>query len=136
MAKQEPIKRLDALDKEAKELRAIIEAPEKTKEQRFKELIEGIDVNKPVVDFGKYPNSIFWMFPNGDFGFKYNFKSGDMWVDYSKIWKIFHDEFSMDYEATIAFMKVQIEEVFKLKGITPDTGIQVSADFDRIGISN
>lgn len=89
-----------------------------TKEQRFAELISGIDINRPVIDFEKYPDSIFW-FKNEDCLFKYDLKSGYFWCKYSTVWSVFEQEFSMSYNDIQSFIKIQVEEYFKLKGITP-----------------
>lgn len=90
----------------------------KTKEERFKELIEGIDINRPVVDFEKYPTSLFW-FKGDKCYFEYDWKTQVFKVNWSLIWSIFEKEYGMKYIDIQAFIKVIVEEHFKLNGITP-----------------
>lgn len=102
------------------QIQKVLEAQKlvKTKEDRFKELIEGIEINKPVVDFEKFPTSIFW-FKGDKLYFEYNWKSNFFWVNWSLVWRVFEKEYNMKYSDIQAFMKIMVEEHFKLKGVIP-----------------
>ena len=103
----------------SEQLQEIERQKNNTPENLFKELIKGIDINKPVVDFEKYPNSIFW-FKGDKLVFEYNLKNHDFWIDYDEIWSKFYPFFNDNYYDVQTFMKVQVEEHFKLKGVTPN----------------
>ena len=90
-----------------------------TKEERFKQLIEGVDISHPVVDFEKYPDSMFW-FKGDKFLFEYDFKNKRLWVQYDEVWKVFESEYNMIYDDIQLFMKGRMEEHFKLKDVEPD----------------
>ena len=90
-----------------------------TPEKLFKELIEGVDINKPVIDFEKYPNSIFW-FKGDKCLFEYNFKSSYFLINYDEIWKKFYPFFNDNDNVIKSFIIEQVEEHFKLKGIMSD----------------
>lgn len=90
----------------------------KTKEERFKELIEGIQINRPMVNFEGYPTSLLW-FKDNVLCFEYSWKTQNFWVSWSPIWSVFEEEFYMEYEDIKSFMKIMAEKHFKLKGVTP-----------------
>jgi hypothetical protein len=93
--------------------------PKPTPEQRFKELIAGIDVSRPTVDFEKYPYSIFWLDKAGNYFFEYDFKNEHFWCSQERIWRVFKTEFGMKYNDTQASLIIQVEQHFKLKGVAP-----------------
>ena len=101
----------------SEQLQEIENQKSNTPEKLFKELIQGIDINKPVVDFEKYPNSIFW-FKGDKCLFEYNFKNQTIWIDFDEIWSKFLPYFKGNYYDIPGFMEVQVEQHFKLKGIT------------------
>jgi hypothetical protein len=118
MNKQQALERLTSLENEAKELRKIIEEPEiikPTKEQRFWSLINGITLR---VDLDKYSSSIFF-FKDDSCVIEYNTKSGYLWLSYKDIWSIFEKEYHLKYDEVRSFIKNQVEEHFKCKGVTP-----------------
>lgn len=90
----------------------------KSPEERFLELIAGIEINKPIVDFEKYPNSLFWFNKEGQMLFEYDFKNDILGCDYSPVWLVFYNEYNFNCDKTQAFIKTQVEKNFKLKGIT------------------
>ena len=90
----------------------------KTKEERFLDLISGIDVNQPKVDFEKYPNFLFWFDKDGKYICEYDWKNGDFWFSYRNDWSVFESEFSLNYLETKKFLNGMVEEHFKLKGVT------------------
>ena len=58
MNKNEMLERLDALEKEAAEMRKKLNEPEISKEQRFLELLNGCTIK---IDKEEYPNSVFYV---------------------------------------------------------------------------
>ena len=94
--------------------------PKKVKEQRFQELLSQIDIHQPKVDFGKYPNTIFWFDKNGKYFCEYDWKNGDFWFSYQNVWEVFRTEFNLNYQETMSFLNDQVEEHFKLKGVTTE----------------
>ena len=97
---------------------------ETTAEELFKQLIQGIDISKPRVDFKNYPNSMFW-FKGNKCIFQYNFKNNDFWIDYSNFWIKFKPYFNGNYNDIQDFMKLQVEQHFNLKGITPPQPLEL-----------
>jgi len=90
----------------------------KTKEQRFLELISGIDIHQPKVDFQKYPNSLFWFDKDGIFICEYDWKNNYFWFHYLKVWSVFETEFNLTYQEIRNFLSGMVEEHFKMKGVT------------------
>jgi hypothetical protein len=90
----------------------------KTKEQRFLELISGIDVHKPKVDFEIHPNSLFWFDKDGNNICDYDWKSKYFWFSYSKVWSVFESEFALNHQEIRTFLNGMVEEHFKLEGVT------------------
>ena len=96
--------------------------PKKTKERRFQELLSQIDIHQPKVDFGKYPNTIFWFDKNGEYFCDYNLKNDNFFFSHSNVWKVFESEFSLNYQEIRMFLNGQVEEHFKLRGVTTMDG--------------
>jgi hypothetical protein len=90
----------------------------KTKEQRFLELISGIDVHQPKVDFQKYPNLLFWFDKDGNYVCEYDWKNNHFWFSYSNVWSVFESEFALNYQEIRMFLNGMVEEHFKLEGVT------------------
>jgi hypothetical protein len=71
-------------------------------------------------DKEKYPNSVFYF--KGETCLLELQKSGDtlyLWCSYSKIWNPICQKFDWDYSQTQRFLKVTIEDHFKLRDVTP-----------------
>lgn len=95
------------------ELNELIENSQKiTKEQRFLELFQGLEIKS---DIEKYPDSVFFF--RGD-EFILEIKNSHLWVSYTKVWRVFKDEFHMNYSETKEFIKDMVEKHFKWKGLT------------------
>ena len=90
----------------------------KTKEERFLELISGIDINQPKVDFEKYPNILFWFDKDGKYICEYDWKNDWFWFSHNQVWSVFESEFFLNYMEIRTFLNGMVEEHFKLKGIT------------------
>ena len=66
----------------------------------------------------KYPNELFW-FKGDKFMFSLD-KNMNLWCNYDLFWNVFNTRFGLNCQQTQAFIKSQVEETFKLKGVTPD----------------
>ena len=105
-------------------IEAQMKPKEKSKEQRFQELLSQVDVHQPKVDFGKYPNSVFWFDKKGNYFGEYNWKNGFFSFSYLNVWKIFESEFHLNFQEIRTFLNAQVEEHFKLKGVTTNSRIR------------
>jgi hypothetical protein len=95
------------------ELKAQIAELEKiTPEQRFLELIDGMTVK---IDKDKYPGSIFFF---KDDKCCLELENSILWVRYAEIWQVFEVEFGMKYDEIQSFIKDQMEQHFKMRGVT------------------
>ena len=100
------------------ELKAQIAELEKiTPEERFLELIDGMTVK---IDKDNYPNSTFFF--KGDTCYL-ELEKSRLWVRYAEIWQVFEVEFGMSYDEVQSFIKSQVEQHFKMRGVTPGLGI-------------
>lgn len=113
--KQLAQEKLNKLIKEVEQLKAIINEPNKTKEERFFELIQGLT---PKWDRKRYPTSIFY-FKGDKFILKYNQKSRFVWVSYYSFWSIFEEEYNLNYQKVKEFLKGMLEEYFKWNRVVP-----------------
>lgn len=101
---------------EAEKLKSIINNQEKTKEEMFFELIQGLTAKW---DKEEYPDSIFYF--KGDISwFEYNEETRYVWVRYHGFWEVFEEEYRLDYQDAKDFLKDMLEEYFKWEGVTPD----------------
>lgn len=90
-----------------------------TKKQRFKEFLQGLEIK---INLKEYPDSIFF-FKGDDYYFEYDWKNKRFWVSYDRVWKVFQEEYNMKYYEIQSLIKTQMEQDFKLEGITPSTVI-------------
>ena len=112
----------------------------KTKEERFLELISGIDINQPKVDFKEYPNTLFWFDKDGKYICEYDWKNRWFWFSYTRIWSVFESEFSLNYMEIRMFLNGMVEEHFKLSGVTAawqlfDVAVKVEEHFKLSGVT-
>ena len=125
MKKEEAIKEKQVLLEKLKTVQEIIDKPEITPKQRFLEILNGCEIK---IDKEKYPNSVF-LFKNGECYFE--IENPIIWCRYKHVWQIFENEFSMNYVDIQQFIKGQVEEHFKCKGLTPkynDTWLQTEVE--------
>lgn len=115
MNKQQAQEQFDKLMVEVEKLKTIINGPDKTKEDRFYELIQGLT---PKWDKVNYPDSIFY-FKGDKLMFEYNQKTEYVWVRYTDFWEIFEVEYKLDYQEVKYFLKGMLEKHFKWKRVTP-----------------
>lgn len=98
-------------------MREIIETPEKkSKEERFWELI--LQTNSIKIDKEKYPTSTFG-FMGEKFLWEYDSKNGYLWLSWKLIWSVFETEYGLQYDDIQSFIKKEVEDHFKCKGVTP-----------------
>ena len=91
----------------------------KSPEHLFKELVlDKIDIHNPKTDFERFENRIYWFDGNGNYVCHYNWETKVFWFNYSIIWSVFYKQFDWNYGQTQEFLKTQVEEHFKLKGVT------------------
>jgi len=114
MTKKEALQRKEVLEKELQVLNTIISQPEKTKEQRFFELFNGLQLK---FDFEKYRESLFF-FRGDEVWLEYDLKDNHLWILYEK-WEVFENEYSMNYHEIQTFIKNMVERHFNLKGVEP-----------------
>ena len=133
MTKEQILKNADACAEEADKLRkenecnnakidALIEresvlrkqaASVLSPEQVFLDIIDGCTIK---IDKLKYPNSIF-LFKGDDWMFE--IENSNIWCRLDKVWERISEAISGDYQATLAFLKMQLDQHFKMKGVTP-----------------
>ena len=110
MNKNEMLERLDALEKEAAEMRTKLSEPEVSKEQRFLDLLTGCEIR---IDKKKYPDSVF--FRKGGKIF-FEIEKTKFWCSYYLVWAVFEKEYSMDFAEIQVFIKDMMEEHLKMGG--------------------
>lgn len=93
-------------------------------EDAFMRIVDGLVCKQDVT---KYPNSLF-LFKGDEFYFELENKT--LWCLYSRVWSILESYFSSNYNETQAFIKSQVEEHFKMKGVTPP--IQIHSRAHRV----
>ena len=114
MNKQQAQQALNALNQRKSELEAIINAPEITPEQRLLQLFEGC-----VIHFDEqYPESVFFM-KDGEIYFELDAKNNYIWCRYNYVWQLFETEFDLNSNQIRDLIKGQVEQRFKMRGVTP-----------------
>lgn len=112
MTKQEAINRIPELEKELAELKTIASAPDITPEERFWQLMNGCTIYTEK----ESPDSIFFM-KDGEVWFE--LENSTLWCRWSRVWSVFENPpYNMNYNSIQSLIKDQVEERFKMKGIT------------------
>lgn len=116
--------RIENIEKELAELK--IQLAEENKSVTIKETPEEFfnsifkkDLTRKV-DFEKYPNSQFYF--DGEtllLEIEKRDKNLYAWFNYNKIWDPISTKNNWNYQQTQAFLKLRIEECFKLRDVTP-----------------
>jgi hypothetical protein len=105
-------------DSVAEHLISMLPNPEEEKkpspEQRFIEIIKGLVIDKDE----EYSNSTFYF---KDEKYFFELEKDTLWCSYDNVWSIFYKEYQMDYYSVQAFLRNQVEEHFKMKGVTPSS---------------
>ena len=87
-----------------------------TKEDKFKELIDGYKVvifSDSKIDVINYFNS------QDEWLINYNKKNVYTYIRWKYIWSVFKEEYNMNYNEIQAFIKDMLLIHFKLRGVTP-----------------
>ena len=116
MNKEETLRRLSNLESEAKELRAIIEAPTEVNnyEAAKKWLKEYIKQPFKVIHTNGYIN----YYIDDQWIFQQDLKNKHLWCYYNKVWGVFEKEFSLKYEQIQALHKEVVTEALNCKEFT------------------
>lgn len=115
MNKQQAQEQLEKLMTEAEKLKTIINGPDKTKEERFYKLIQGLILKE---DKKEFPGNIFY-FKGDKFWLEYNEKNRYVWVRYDGFWDVFEEDYGLGYQEIKDFLKGMLESHFKWEGVTP-----------------
>ena len=99
-------------------------------------IFEGVYIK---LDLKRYPNSVFF-FKEDEFWMEHAWKKSYLWCRYEGFWRVLGMENRWNYREVQAFIKSQVEEHFKLKGITPliniiSISIMVEEHFKLKGIT-
>ena len=115
MNKEKALERLAALENEAKELRKIIEVPEKQK-------ISAEDYLKDILSkcIGKVTEGYITWYIDDQWIFQQDLKNKYLWCYYYKVWKVFEDEYDMQYDDIQRLQKNVVGKALNCKEFTPD----------------
>jgi len=69
------------------------------------------------LDLKRYPNQVFF-FKEDICWMEYHWENGYLWCRYRDFWEVLETENRWEYAEVQAFIKKQVEERFKLKGVT------------------
>ena len=78
-------------------------------------IFEGVHIK---LHLKEYPNSVFF-FKEDKFWMEYDWKYENLWCRCEDFWEVLRKENGWEYAEVQAFIKKQVEERFKLKGVTP-----------------
>lgn len=113
--KESLLKRISEIDSE-------LQKPQRTPEQFFIEIINIITSIKKDVE--NYPDSTFFLAGEKII---FEIEKSILWCRYENFWSVFYSEFSYNYSQTQRFIKSQVEEHFKMKGLTPKDADKIRA---------
>ena len=66
----------------------------------------------------RYPNSIFYH-KNGKIYFELNTKNKNLWCDYELVWRVFSEEYTLEYTETQNIIKNWVEQHTNCESVTP-----------------
>lgn len=112
MTKQEATTKKESLQKEITELDAIINAQDITPEKLFWQIMNGCEIYTEEEN----PNSTFFM-KNGKIYFE--LENSILWCSRINVWSVLNNELTLEYNQIQSLIRNQVEERFKMKGITP-----------------
>ena len=119
MTKQQAIQRKSEIEKELPELDKIINAPDITPEERFWQIMNGC----VIYEEKENTNSVFYMKEGKVF---FELECSILWCRYDSVWSVFESEYSMSYNNIQSFIKNQVENRFKMQGVTPAMGVDTT----------
>jgi len=67
----------------------------------------------------EHPNSVFYVNSNNNVMMEYDQETDRVYIHYDHIWSKIESLFHLNYNDTQSIMKVWLEEVYKLGGVTP-----------------
>jgi hypothetical protein len=67
----------------------------------------------------KYPNSVFYVNSNNEITMEYNQENYRVYINYDHIWSKIESLFHLNYGDIQSFIKVWLEDTYKLEGVTP-----------------
>ena len=113
MNKEKALERLTALENEAKELRSIIDAPEKISAEQWllNYLSEPFEV--------KLTQGYITYYRDGQWVFQQDLKNKILWCYYHEVWRIFEKEYSMNYQDIQALHNKLVGKALNCEGFTP-----------------
>src|ERR1700760_2993331 len=113
MNKEKELERLTALENEAKELRKIMDAPEKlSAEQWLLNFLSHPFEVKLTQDYITY-------YRDGQWIFQQDLKIGYLWCYYYAVWQVFEKEYSMNRKAIQALQKNIVGKALNCEVFTP-----------------
>ena len=75
----------------------------------------------------EYPDSIFYH-KNGKIYFELNTKNKNLWCDYELVWRVFSEEYTLEYTETQNIIKNWVEQHTNCELVTPSWKKQISWD--------
>jgi hypothetical protein len=106
----------DELLKEYENTKPSSEPEKKSKEERFWGLM--LETDSLKIDKA-HPNSTFG-FKGDKFLWEYDSQNGFLYLSYPIIWSVIEEEYDLGYSEIQAFIKIEVEQHFKCKGVTPN----------------
>lgn len=88
-----------------------------TPEERFWQIIKSI--NRPFLTQEDCPDEVFF-FRDNDYIMSYDKKTKILWCSWEHLWLIFEKEYNKNYEGIQEMIKIQVEQSFKVEGVTPE----------------
>ena len=73
----------------------------------------------------KYPNSVFYVNSNNEITMEYNQENYRVYINYDHIWSKIESLFHLNYGDIQSFIKVWLEDTYKLEGVTPEDEILI-----------
>ena len=58
----------------------------------------------------------------------YDRKNGEVYIDYDEIWSVLGSKFGLNYTETQKLTKIWLDEVYNLRGVTPNYGYLLDYD--------
>lgn len=86
----------------------------KPKKKRFLELISGIDINNPVMDFDRYGNKLFWFDDQMNLMILYDVNANRVWVNNNRIGSVIRREYGVGADDIYGFLNNMLIKYFKI----------------------
>jgi len=112
MNKEQILEKLSVLENEAKELRKIIEQPEKiSAEEYLRDILSKCS--------GKVTENYITWYIEDQWIFQQDFKTGYLWCYYYKVWLVFEQEYNLKYEQIQELQRNVVGKNLNCKEFTP-----------------